>query len=245
MQRRVKIYGHRGARKYAPENTIPAFRAALEQGADGFELDTMLSADGVPVVIHDRSLERTTDGTGLVDRTSSDHLMTLDAGLWFSEDFRGTRIPFLEEVLAELGQKTEINIELKNIHSPFDSLPEKVCQLVKQYNTVGHVLFSSFVPFNLVRVKKILPEAQVALLFAPDLMGRLLSTKWFRFLSPRFIHPHFTSCSARFINNQHEMGRIINTWTVNDEDKLIALAEKGIDGIITDDPALAVKRLSS
>lgn len=245
MQRRIKIYGHRGARKYAPENTIPAFRTALEQGADGFELDTMLSADGVPIVIHDRSLERTTDGRGLVDRTNSDHLKTLDAGLWFSEGFHGTHIPFLEEVLAEFGQKTKINIELKNIHHPFDSLPEMVCQLVKQYNVVEHILFSSFVPFNLIRVKKILPEAQVALLFAPDPMGRLLSTKWFRFLSPHFIHPHFTSCSVRFIEKQHAMGRIINTWTVNDEDELDALIERGIDGIITDDPVLAVKRFSS
>jgi len=236
----VKIYGHRGTLKYAPENTIEAFQVAIDQGADGFELDTMLSSDGIPVVIHDRSLVRTTNRTGFVDHHSVSSLKDLDAGSWFSPNFIDTEIPCLEEVMEHFGHQCEINIELKNMHHPFDALPEKVCALVKKFDLIESVLLSSFVPYNLVRVRKILPGVRVALLVTDDMLGRMLASRLMRRTSPDFIHPHHAICTQRFISNQHRMGRRINTWTVNDASMITSLIEKGIDGIITDDPISAV-----
>jgi glycerophosphoryl diester phosphodiesterase len=239
-QQKVSIYGHRGAKKYAPENTIAAFQKALDVGADGFELDTMLSADGVPVVIHDRSLARTTNGIGFVDKKNVKELKLLDAGSWFSDTFHNERIPLLEEVLAQFGNQAQINIELKNFQNPFNQLPEKICIMIKKFDLSGSILFSSFIPFNLIRIRRIIPDAKVALLIEPDLLGRLLSLSFFRTLSPDFIHPHYSVCTEPFIASQHAMGRSVNTWTVNEIGMLKALISYGIDGIITDDPASAV-----
>ncbi len=235
----MKIYGHRGAKKYAPENTLPAFKKALQLSADGFELDTMLSKDRLPVVIHDRSLSRTSSGTGMVDRKTVEELKKLDAGIWFSDAFRGTRIPLLEEVLAEFGNKTLINIELKNIHAPFDALPIKVGELIKEYGLVQQILISSFIPFNLYRIRKVIPGVRVALLAAPDLLGKMFNSQLFYGFSPEFIHPHFSVCNKKFVIKQHAMGRKVNAWTVNDINVYKKMVKNGVDGIITDDPAIA------
>jgi len=234
---KIFLYGHRGARKYAPENTLPSFQKAVEQGADGFELDTMLTADGVPVVIHDRALGRTTDGTGFVDQMKYKDLKRLDAGSWFSESFRNTKIPLLETVLDEFGGQTEINIELKNLHDPFDDLPVIVCDMVEKAAIVSKVIFSSFVPFNLLRIRKMIPDARIALLVAPDWLGKALASRILSFISPDLIHPHSLLCTNRFVSNQHTFDRKINAWTVNKTETCIELIERGVDGIITDDPA--------
>lgn len=234
------IYGHRGASFYAPENTIPAFEIALDQGADGFELDTMLTEDGVPIVIHDRSVNRTTDGFGYVDQMKVEQLTSLDAGSWFADEFKGVHIPLLDDILKIYGNRARINVELKNFHHQFNLLPERVVELVKKYGCEENILFSSFVLPNLKRIRKLLPGAQVALLYAPGLFHNLLPLKIFQFISPEFINPHFSLCSQSYILRQHNMGRRINTWTVNEED-MKRLIMNGIDGLITNDPILAVR----
>ncbi len=239
-QRKIVIYGHRGAKKYAPENTIAAFQKALEMGADGFELDTMLSADNVPVVIHDNSLARTTNAIGHVNKKTVMELKSLDAGSWFSDLYKDERIPLLEEVLEKFGEQAHINIELKNFENPFNQLTDKVCCLIKQYDLRESILFSSFIPFNLLRIKKRIPDAKVALLIEPDFLGKLLSSSPLRFFSPDFIHPHYSVCTEHFIMKQHAMGRFINAWTVNEISTLETMISYGVDGIITDDPAAAV-----
>jgi len=241
VHRKILIYGHRGAKKFAPENTITAFQIALDMGADGFELDTMLSADGVPVVIHDRVLNRTTNGMGCVNKKNVKELMHLDAGSWYSDTYRKEKIPLLEEVLAVFGQRSHINIELKNFENPFNGLVDRVCGLIKQFGLGEKIRFSSFIPFNLIRVRKIIPDAQLALLTEPDLLGKLLSSSLLRHLSPDFIHPHYSACTKQFIAKQHAMGRSVTAWTVNEREVLKQLVSNDIDGIITDDPALAVQ----
>ena len=112
------VWAHRGASGYAPENTLPAFEMALEQGADGIELDVHLSRDDAVVVIHDETLERTTDGTGWVADRSLDDLKAMDASFG-REGFAGTRIPTLDEVLALVADAgVAVNIELKNDRMP-------------------------------------------------------------------------------------------------------------------------------
>ena len=128
------IFGHRGASKYAPENTLAAFTLSLQQGAEAIELDTMLTADGIPVVIHDRTVDRTTNGTGKVDQLMVEQLRVFDAGTKFSPNFRGEKIPLLEEIFTLYKDKALINVELKNYHNPTDDLPEIVIKLAKKKN---------------------------------------------------------------------------------------------------------------
>ena len=129
------IIGHRGASAYAPENTLAAFNLALDQGADAVELDAKLSLDGEIVVIYDPTLERTTDSKGLVNSKTFAELKKLDAGSYFSSQFRGEKIPALREVFEAVGGKIIINVELTNYGLYGDGLAEKVSDLVKEMNS--------------------------------------------------------------------------------------------------------------
>jgi glycerophosphoryl diester phosphodiesterase len=123
---RPLILAHRGASRIAPENTLVAFCLALEQGADGLELDVQLSRDGVPVVFHDSELSRTTDGRGRISEKTLAELRTLDAGKWFDPRFAGERIPTLEEVFEAFGDRALYNIELKAFGVQDDGLVQAV-----------------------------------------------------------------------------------------------------------------------
>ena len=127
---RPLILGHRGASAYAPENTLAAFRLAREQGADGIELDAKLSADGFVVVMHDTTVDRTTNGTGKVSALTYYELRQLDAGSWYNQKYRGEPIPTLEDVFSAVGRDLLVNVELTNYTTLADALPEKVAALV-------------------------------------------------------------------------------------------------------------------
>ena len=137
------IFAHRGSSAYAPENTIAAFELAVAQKADAIELDAKLCADGQVVVIHDQTVNRTTNGTGKVFELPLSGLKKLDAGNWFSAEFNGESIPTLGEVFEAVGNQIYINIELTNYASIRDDLPEKVVDLVKKHGMAERVLFSS------------------------------------------------------------------------------------------------------
>lgn len=235
------IFGHRGASKYAPENTLAAFTLALQQGAEAIELDTMLTADGIPVVIHDRTVDRTTNGTGKVDQLMVEQLRVLDAGTRFSPNFPGEKIPLLEEIFSIYKDKALINIELKNYHNPTDDLPEIVIKLAKKKNVLNQIIFSSFLPSNLRKINRYDPEACVALLCFRGLTGFLQRSTLFSSVSRDYIHPYYKDINKLFLNKQEIMHRKINTWTVNNKDDIIYLIKLGVNGIITDDPKLVVE----
>jgi glycerophosphoryl diester phosphodiesterase len=139
---------HRGASAAAPANTMAAFEKALALGADGIELDVQLSADGVPVVIHDFTVDDTTDGSGKVARMTLAQLEQLDAGSYFDPAFAGERIPTLEKVLEVMGNRLLLNIELKGF-SLFDKgLERAVIGLIEQHALRSRVFLSSFNPFS-------------------------------------------------------------------------------------------------
>ncbi len=127
--RHPTVFAHRGASVYAPENTLPAFQLAVEQGADAIELDAKLCADGHVVVFHDPTVDRTTDGSGRVDELSLADLKRLDADCSPDRNYPGTQVPTLEEVFAAFGRKIFINVELRNYEWPDDALPEAVAAL--------------------------------------------------------------------------------------------------------------------
>lgn len=230
------IIAHRGASLHAPENTIAAFELAYQQNADGIELDVKLSADSVPVVIHDPTVDRTTDGSGAVADLSLLALKELDAG-------EGQQIPTLAEVFESVGGKLLINIELKNYATRDDQLVDKVVEVVKKYNLEENILFSSFLPKNLKRAAELLPQSPRGLLALPDFSGWIVRNFIFRFGNYQALHPKFINISPQQIQRTHRMGRHVHAWIVNDPKDMRRLADWGVDGIITDDPALAVKVL--
>lgn len=236
------IFGHRGASAYVPENTLVAFRRALELGADGFELDVTLSADGVPVVIHDDTVERTTDGIGRVDQLTLAQLKKLDAGFRtkFGAEFTGERLPTLAEVLAELGQQAILNVELKEDTSPDRKLAERVVALIQEHGVAPRVIVSSFYYDNLRRVKAIAPALPVGLLYSPAEPLRVLRA-WLRpGVRAEAHHPYHALVNALTLRWYHARGYRVNVWTVNAESDLARLTGLGVDGIITDKPDVGV-----
>lgn len=233
------IIAHRGASAYAPENTMAAFQKAVELSADGIEFDVKCSKDGEMVIIHDQSLERTTNGHGRVIETNLKDLRNLDSGSSFSPEFTGEKIPILSEVLEEFSKRLIINIELTNYSSIRDGLAKKAANLVKQMGVENHVIFSSFHPYNLYITRRILPNVPVALLALPGKKGAIFRSNLLRWLSPDLIHPYFSDVDKQFVEKQHQKNRKVNVWTVNTETQIKKLLKDNVDGLITDDPSLA------
>jgi glycerophosphoryl diester phosphodiesterase len=185
-------------------------------------------------------VDRTTNGTGRVSELTFAELQKLDAGVQYAPKYAGEKIPKLEQVLTELGDKTLINIELTSYTSPGDDLPEKAAELVKKTGTEKSVIFSSFHPFVLGRIHKLMPEVPAGLLTGEGWMA-WGNTCLGRRLSPQLIHPHYTKTTKAFIEKAHRDGRRVNTWTVDDPREILRLVLAGVDGIITDDPLLALR----
>lgn len=233
------LFAHRGASADAPENTLAAFRLAADENADGIELDAKLSADGQVVVIHDQSVDRTTDGHGRVGQLTLAQLKELDAGSSFSPGFAGERIPTLDEVFEAMGGQMIINVELTNYASPLDSLPERVVELVRRHNLVERVFFSSFHPFNLLRVRRLLPQAVVGMLAMSGSAGGWARSFVGNWIAPQCVHPHYNDVNRSFIERQHRVGRRVHVWTVNEPAEMVCLFRLQVDGIFTDRPRLA------
>lgn len=161
----VKVYAHRGASAYAPENTLPAFRLAEEQGADGIELDVHLTKDGELVVIHDEKLDRTTNGTGLVKDYTLAELKTFcaDNGM---PGFADARIPTLREVLEQVKPgRMLVNIELKTGILWYEGIEKKTLDLVAELGMQDRIIYSSFNHYSIAEVRRLAPDAQTAYLF--------------------------------------------------------------------------------
>jgi glycerophosphoryl diester phosphodiesterase len=240
------LFAHRGASAHAPENTLAAFDLALRQEADAFELDAKLCADGQVVVIHDQTVERTTDGEGDVRYMTLAALKELDAGSFFDVAYRGEHIPTLAQVFEAFGHKTFINVELTNYASPDDDLPERVVELVKHHRLEKKVLFSSFNPRALLKAKRLLPEVPLGLLALPGRRGWWARSWLGRMLVPYdALHPESTDVSARLVASTHHRGQRVNVWTVNQPEEMRRLSALGVDGIFTDDPRLARQVLAA
>jgi len=240
---RPVIFAHRGASRYAPENTIAAFDLAKKQGALAVELDVMLSRDGIPVVIHDRRLDRTTNGSGIVDRLSYQELAELDAGSSFSPIFEGEKIPRLRDILERYGSGIIINIEFKNLHAPRDRLVETVVAMVDEMNLNHTIIYSSFMPANLKKVTQLSPQSKTALICPLGLRGKWFASSFYLPVSEEFIHPFWQDVSLQMVNREHQRNRRLNVWTVNDGQTAAELAHKGVDGIMTDDPPAIISIL--
>ncbi len=239
------IFGHRGACANAPENTLASFELALAQGADAIELDAKLTVDGQVVVIHDQTVDRTTNGQGMVNQLTLDELRELDAGSHFDVAFKGEPIPTLEEVLTQVGSRTFTNIELTNYASPNDYLPLRVAELVRRLDLQGRVMFSSFHPIPLMRAHNFLPEVPIGLLADSSFTG-FLARSWLGHIIPyQALHPGVRNTSPALIRREHRRNCRVNVWTVNDPKVMRNLFDWDVDGIFTDDPLQARQILTA
>ena len=229
----VLVIAHRGLSALAPENTLSAFKKAIEADSDMIELDIRFSKDHEVVIIHDDKLERTTTGRGKVGDYDLKELKNLDAGSWFGAEFAGESIPTLSELLRLACGKVLLNIEIKKGRSapfPITDLSEEALALVQQAGMIDQVLFSSFHPpaLEIIREKK--TSARIALLFHRSWSSISEITRGQRYTTLNLRARHLTEGK---IASLHEQGMKVNAYTVNAEERMRDYIRWRVDGIIT------------
>lgn len=228
-----KIYAHRGGAKWAPENTMAAFRKCKENGVYGIELDIQRCKTGELVVIHDEDLKRTTNGTGLIKDTSLSDLNKLDAGSWFGDQFKNERVPLLSDVLKLLDGKVVLNIEIKNSPVAYPGIEDDLLKVLADYKYPDTIIVSSFDHEVLKRLHEKSSKYAIALLGDPILCDvgqyakQVGATAW---------HPYFGSMRKDVIDSAHGASLKVNVWTPNKKPEWEELISQGVDGIVTDDP---------
>jgi glycerophosphoryl diester phosphodiesterase len=212
-------------------------------GADGIELDVTLTKDGVPVVIHDDMVDRTTDGHGAIQTMTLAEVKQLDAGVK-SERYHGEKIPTLEEVLRTVGKRGIVNIEIKSTTLQSDGVEAATRAVIEDTGAAARIIISSFNPFALYRMARLAPRLPRGLLYKPDL-PIYLRRAWLRPLArPTALHPRNTMVTPEFMRWARGKGYKINTWTVDDPAEMQRLNMLGVDAIITNKPDVLRQTLS-
>jgi glycerophosphoryl diester phosphodiesterase len=226
----VLVIAHRGASGTCPENTLAAFRRAAAIGAHMIELDVQLTADGEVVVMHDWTLERTTNGTGAVADHRLVDLQRLDAGSWFGPAFRGETVPTLAAVLDSVA--LPVNVELKPRGE--DGLEACVLAVVRRTGGLDRVVFSSFAPEALVRLRALSDDAVLAVLWEDPspTEGLLLAER----VRARAVHLRKDAVSPPAVDAARTRGLAVRAWTVNEREDFDRMQGAGVDGVFTDYP---------
>lgn len=228
------ILAHRGMRREAPENTIPAFEKCLTAGIDGIEFDVMLSADKIPVVIHGNDLSDHTSTYSSVDTTPLVALQSLDV--------RGGTIPTFESVIKLLAPSNLLlNIEIKTQPQWHNGIERRVISLIRHHHLEDRVIISSFDPIILFRCKRIAPSIRRGLLMRQRSFFFLVTWIFATLLRVYSIHPVVTHCTDRLSRLAKRRGWKVAVWTVNTEADLRRATQMGVDMIISDDPLFAKK----
>ena len=243
------IIAHRGASAYAPENTLAAIKMALDAGADGVEFDVQLASDGVPVVIHDPTLDRTTSSRGKISDFTSEELGKIDVGSWFNtkyskrsnSDFAKETIPTLAQVLALLiSFRGLIYIELKPNSTNLRDLAKAVCDAVRDSPLLPQTILKSFKLAAIPEIRCLLPEVQTAALFgltAFDLLRRrenMIAIA--RELGTSQISVHHSLITRKMTALAADSRMPITVWTTDNPKWLQKCRKLGIGSLITNDP---------
>lgn len=238
---RTKIWAHRGASGYVPENTLEAFRKAAEMKADGVELDVQMSKDGELVVIHDETVNRVSDGKGYVKDYTYEELRALDVS-GSMPGYGTVHIPTLEQVLEELKPTgLEVNIECKTGIFFYPGLEEKVVKLVRDMNMTERIWCSSFNHESVLKVKKICPEMKTGFLIGDIIVDVADYAKRYgvQALHPALYHMQDEGLLERCRRN----GLAVHVWTVNEREYIGRLGKAGADACITNYPDIAAEVL--
>jgi glycerophosphoryl diester phosphodiesterase len=227
---------HRGASGECPENTMVAFRRAIEQSANMIECDLQLTADGHVVVCHDWTVDRTTNGHGRVCELTLAQVRTLDAGSWRGERFAGEPVPTLEELLELALPQTALNLELKcrDGADAAHRLAMAVLASVSRFDGLDSVIFSSFDAETLEAVRDVSPYAQIGILWSVPPFD--LAWEVARDLGAIALHPAAESVTPEVVEQAHEHGLAVYAWTANELTHMVDLIGKGVDGLFSDLP---------
>lgn len=224
------VIAHRGASGTCPENTLAAFRRAAALGAHMIELDVQLTHDGEVVVVHDWTLDRTTDGSGPVGAAALADIRQLDAGAWFDARFAGERVPTLAEVLA--GVTLPVNVELKPVGD--DGLETRALAIVDAAAAAARVVFSSFDPHVLVRLRARAAGARIGVLWEDTRIEEAVHLA--ERVGARTLHVRKDVVSRTLVETAGAAGLAVLAWTVNDPGESRHLEAVGVEGIFTDFP---------
>ena len=227
-----KVIAHRGASGYAPENTLIAFQKGLEFGADMLELDIQLSREGEVVVIHDHTLDRTTNGTGYVKDYSVKELKQFDAAKRF-EAYRGETIPLLQEVFDLVKNRATLAIEIKNCPIIYPEIEQKLVQLIEKNAFVEHILVISFYHPSLKEIKRLNPDIPTGILYVGALLEPWAAAET---VGANALHPHYEYTTAAMVVEAHQRNYLVHPWTINRATDMEKWVSCGVDGIATDYP---------
>ena len=229
---------HRGSSYEAPENTMLAFENAVKATADYIELDVQLTSDGEVIVMHDSNAYRTTGVDENIVNMTYKEVRRLDAGSWYSDEYKGEKVPGLREVLELAQGKIKLNIELKPADNG-EELARKTVALIEKYNMENDCVVTSFSSSALLAAKSCDENIRV---------GYILSAAYGDYYDMKNID--FFSVNAAFLSKRtidaiHNSGKQVYAWTVNNKDSIKNLTNKGVDGVITDNPVLARETIYS
>lgn len=224
------IVGHRGNSSVAPENTMPAFVSTTRSGADYFEIDITLTKDGIPVVIHDDTVDRTTDGTGAVSDLTLDEIRALDAGSWFSPAFAGTKIPTFDEVLTYVANGgADVVIEYKGDWSVEDT--QMTVDMIDAAGARGRVFTQSFSTTSVANIAAVAPDLPVGYLTS-GIDAAIIDTA--KRIGADAVNP--STATAETVALAHDAGLGVYVWTQDSAEAWASLTAMGVDGIITNRP---------
>jgi glycerophosphoryl diester phosphodiesterase len=235
----TQIFAHRGFSAAFPENTMKAFIEAEKAGADGLEIDVQLTKDGEVVVIHDESVDRTTNGTGFVKDLTYKELRKLDASYKNKKWLKKEPIPAFIELLEWLTTNRLIcNVELKNGIFSYLGMEEKVVSLIRHYKLEDRIILSSFNHYSIVYSYQLAPEIETAPLYSE---GIYMPWVYAKSIQSKGIHPKLIAAPDEIIIRAMENGIAVRPYTVNKEKDMQRLLDIGCTAFITDDPLKALK----
>ncbi|MBY0094854.1 glycerophosphodiester phosphodiesterase [Priestia aryabhattai] len=236
--RKVDNVAHRGASAYAPENTIAAFDKAVEMKSDYIEIDVQRSKDGKLVVIHDTTVDRTTDGSGKVGNLTFKELRNLDAGSWKGEQFTGAQIPTFDEILDRYHGKIGILIELK-APELYPGIEENIAKTLKERNLDKpqneKIIVQSFNHNSMKKINELLPKVPIGVLTSSSADTTEQALQEFSTYADYF-NPSYGIVTPDLVNQVHSLGMKIGSWTVRSQEAADFLLDVGVDAIITDYP---------
>ena len=236
------IIAHRGDVSAAPENTLPAFRRALDLGADGIELDVRLTRDGELVVFHDRRLDRTSNGHGPTGHGTLAELRSLDVGSWFSPDFKGEIPPTLDEVFEALPRDYLINVEMKVILKGMRLIAQRVAQTIRRHQRWESTLVASFNPVALYHLRRMEPRIARGYIWSKS-HPYPISARWFKpLVRPDWYDPANDTCNLKLHRKFRRRGRRVLAWDLDFGGDLELMASEHLDAVVTDNLEALLRR---
>ncbi|MFF2887064.1 glycerophosphodiester phosphodiesterase [Paenibacillus sp. NPDC057967] len=229
------VIAHRGASAEAPENSLAAFMLGVRQGCDMIELDVHLTKDKQVIVIHDHTLDRTTNGIGDIANLNYKDIKGFDCGKWFSDQYAGEYVPLLEEVLTKVPAHVQFNVEVKAAETP--GMVGCLVDVLRKTDRIGSTVVSSFHYGCLIELKKQLPDLRIGLLYHEE----IADCKTFEEESGVEVfslHPHYPFVTASYMETANAASKAVYPWTVDGEADLRKLIDLGVAGIITNKPSL-------